>query len=997
MDRVYGDYSILADPGNPAEPWVLGEGTFGVTYRAKHRVLREEVALKVLRADFLDERGFRRFANEARALRDLNHAHIAAFDYVGSAGGQLYCAMEFCDGGDLQELASKKEGLSVLQILEIGMQVSSALNEAHGKHYVHRDIKPSNLMLKLAGKSNPLIKVIDFGLAGNQQREEDPSLGSEGHTTEGFKGTRLFASPEQIDGRRGDARSDLYSLGIALWFLALGRKPEELDFETQAELNQAHLSQIEFEMRDLPEVLWEVIRPLVRKRPEDRPQSAKEVKDSFRRLRQRLVMENPELLGEGIRALVAEPKTTIKLEKDTRSFPKVYSEIREMLWEASIGLVYQAVREPDKSEVGIVIVGKYQSRDKATKEIGRERFEFLTQAVEEHLSLVNSGEYPEALIPPRELRWFAEGEVIIECEPVVGLTLHECLRRQGKVGFETLLPFAARLAEAMDYLEQRKMPGLAIYENQILAQSRSGRPVSSLFRREENSADWQDCVPRLLPLRFPDEDERGEGQETMTPSMMGTIIGGSEKNADKGPVEALAAKIYRWVGGRPIAQAAWITPDGYSSIPGLGAEANQLLRVVISGQTGKSHLSCLGLLEELCEAEGIHFKDSLNPLSVEEEPASSTPPPLPLVSSKDLDKREARRPPAKNSARPSRGNRRQRQKRKSSGPVVAWTMVALLLACLVLGALWVFSDAGFRKRFIAKGQDSPPPQEGILQREAWIDQEGTEDQARDEEKKDGEVTVSSYHGRAEGKSTNAPAADRDVKEVVAQADSAEPGIDPDKVEEEVASGLAVMEDENSDVSTKMELGKGSGVDPSALSPDQRYESFGIRWETGRSGQAGGGWIFHFKDGEWKSADAMADISSAATRFAQCEMWTITDREIGKLNPAWAYHPTGSKGVAIRKGNPETVSYQPPSVNVSGNPYIIGIDFRVGTPLHQRNEGKTFFGKVNGNTVISDSETRQIAGLKLGANRHFREGDHLIVQLPNGWKLTFVNYYKYNQN
>jgi tetratricopeptide (TPR) repeat protein len=213
-------YKILTcEDGTPVE---LGRGAMGVTYKALDVNLRCTVALKVISAQFLgDEVARRRFVREARAAASVRHPNVASVFHLGKSGDSYFYAMEFVDGEPLDRLIRRSNKLEVKLALEIATQVAAGLAGIHERNLVHRDIKPSNIMVKLKGDSS-MAKVIDLGLAkGVAESQPETAVSIPGS----FAGTPAFASPEQFAGVDVDIRSDLYSLGIALWNMLTGRTP----------------------------------------------------------------------------------------------------------------------------------------------------------------------------------------------------------------------------------------------------------------------------------------------------------------------------------------------------------------------------------------------------------------------------------------------------------------------------------------------------------------------------------------------------------------------------------------------------------------------------------------------------------------------------------------------------------------------------------------------------------------------------------------------------
>src|SRR6476469_3258882 len=203
--------------------WELGRGAMGVTYRATEKTLHRSVALKVIELHG-SEAVRERFLREARAAAALRHPNVAGVFRFGAMADsdRCYCAMELVEGETLEALVRREGPLKLEVALEIAIQVTRALIAAAERQLVHRDLKPGNIMLTPSENSPAKIdvKVIDFGLA------KAASVAGEMELTQGeFVGTPAFASPEQFAGGAIDARTDIYALGVTLWFALSGRLP----------------------------------------------------------------------------------------------------------------------------------------------------------------------------------------------------------------------------------------------------------------------------------------------------------------------------------------------------------------------------------------------------------------------------------------------------------------------------------------------------------------------------------------------------------------------------------------------------------------------------------------------------------------------------------------------------------------------------------------------------------------------------------------------------
>ena len=199
----------------------LGRGAMGVTYKAFDTNLHCYVALKVITANLLDsESAAERFQREARAAARLRHRNVASVFHLGKHGDSYFYAMEFIDGETVLSRVKRDGPLDCLFGLDIAQQVACALIAAEEQQLVHRDIKPSNLMLVRESDGEILAKVIDFGLVKSGVAESSAAGASD---RRGFVGTPYFASPEQLDRQAEDIRSDIYSLGVTLWYMLTGK------------------------------------------------------------------------------------------------------------------------------------------------------------------------------------------------------------------------------------------------------------------------------------------------------------------------------------------------------------------------------------------------------------------------------------------------------------------------------------------------------------------------------------------------------------------------------------------------------------------------------------------------------------------------------------------------------------------------------------------------------------------------------------------------------
>ena len=211
---------VTCEDGKPVE---LGRGAMGVTYKAFDVDLHCPVTLKVISERYLGDESARvRFLREARAAASVRHPNVASVFHLGRTGQNYFYAMEFVAGETLENLIKRSGRLEVKLALEISTQVAAGLAAVHKNNLVHRDIKPANVMVSLEERGAVSTKIIDLGLAKTLKE----SASEAGISMPGaFAGTPEFASPEQFAGDGVDIRSDLYSLGVTLWEMLIGRTP----------------------------------------------------------------------------------------------------------------------------------------------------------------------------------------------------------------------------------------------------------------------------------------------------------------------------------------------------------------------------------------------------------------------------------------------------------------------------------------------------------------------------------------------------------------------------------------------------------------------------------------------------------------------------------------------------------------------------------------------------------------------------------------------------
>ncbi len=248
----------------------IGDGGMAFVYEARDRLLNRTVAIKVLRPEFVDDEEFlTKFKREAEAVASLSHPNIVNVYDVGEDGKVHYIVMELIEGQNLKDIIKNEGTLDEYTALDITKQIAKALGAAHKKGIIHRDIKPHNILISNEGR---LVKVADFGIAKAVSSSTITSTGS-------VIGSVHYFSPEQAKGKFVSNTTDLYSLGIVLYEMIIGRVPFRGDSPISIALQHIN-DEIEFTQEEkvaIPQSVRNIIKKLTSKSSADRYQGADEL------------------------------------------------------------------------------------------------------------------------------------------------------------------------------------------------------------------------------------------------------------------------------------------------------------------------------------------------------------------------------------------------------------------------------------------------------------------------------------------------------------------------------------------------------------------------------------------------------------------------------------------------------------------------------------------------------------------------------------------------
>jgi eukaryotic-like serine/threonine-protein kinase len=320
IGSTLGRYQILS---------LLGAGGMGEVYRARDTRLDREVALKILPPDLTtDATMVARFEREAKAIAALSHPNILAIHDFGIENGVSYAVMELLEGENLRSRLARS-ALSWQQAVEIAIALADGLSAAHAKSITHRDLKPGNIMLTKSG-----VKILDFGLAKvdstacvASETKETLTLTREGAVI----GTVQYMAPEQLQGKQTDSRSDIFAFGVVVYEMITGRKAFEGAHPASVAAAILHTDPqppATLQPR-MPMALDRVIRKCLAKDPEDRWQTARDLKDEL------------QWIGEGM--LQSEPAGP---GSNKKHFPWMLSAVVAVLVLALAGLAIYVVRKP---------------------------------------------------------------------------------------------------------------------------------------------------------------------------------------------------------------------------------------------------------------------------------------------------------------------------------------------------------------------------------------------------------------------------------------------------------------------------------------------------------------------------------------------------------------------------------------------------------------------------------------------------------------------------
>ena len=629
----FGNFEVMNDA--EGRPVLLGKGTFGRTYQARHCFLDTIVALKIITERYVADATVRqRFLTEARAVAKLSHPHIARLYDFGEMDGVLHYAMEYCGGGSLADYVANKGPLSLRQTIEVAQQISGALKCAHTAGFIHRDLKPSNIMLTTPD-GPPFAKLIDFGLVQPSVPGATRSF-AEDQSADGarFLGTPLFASPEQLREEPMDVRTDLFSLGMTLWFLIEGRAPEG---GSSAEIAASRLNRESYAARlptTLPLPFREVLGRLLEK---DRKNRFATAADVFAAL-------NACAAALGFRRArdYTDPAGTIEWEdaetpdKEPSDSTKIEPiEIEEV--NAPLTSEFNIVTRINEDFTGLNYVGEAVGAKGAVSILHvlhpmLLEDESALRSFRLHIAQLMRVDVAE-IMRPKAIKRYTDYTAVISDKPG-GTDLLSVLRTEGTVRLIDAAPLLEKIADACDQLCAAGLPGVQLAPARIFVESANDGLSKAQVR----------LCPRYLAVSEAPELARMNEPEDVSSTMTTDMLGDPGRADNMG--EHFASLLYRVVAGRNCPVAASLAGQGYVAVPGLSEQSNRILSMVIARQVEDS--SCGKVLREILNAEGIVPRvPGHGSAGFTERPGSSTVSPLATPPTAPADRTPAKARPWK--------------------------------------------------------------------------------------------------------------------------------------------------------------------------------------------------------------------------------------------------------------------------------------------------------------------------------------------------------------
>lgn len=581
----FGNYEVLRKDDGTL--WELGRGGFGTTYKARHKLLMRECALKVINdSKVASDEAKNRFRQEAQAAASLSHPHIASVFDFGETDGTYYYAMEFCAGGDLDQYAAEHGSLPWTEVEPLLHQMAMALRAAHKHGLLHRDFKPSNVMLVGRDIQPPHLKLIDFGLVkiveGGDGSSTQLVLSREGSA--GFN--PLTASPEQLREEELDARTDLFSLGVTVLYLLCGGSPFG---NTAGPVIMAHrLDDTSYDHLIPEEVPYKgktILSRLLKKNRDDRYTSTQELLDDL----ESTIEEPASSPIEADHAHVPDIEE-VDDEADTVDWQCAWS-IGSQVSRLNSGTFYQTDCLDDTVPNALLFIPNEKSSELETI----------------HDAAVDILEKETSILLPFLLAGYYEGvrSYISPPRGNLGGNMLDLIQSQKTFSLQKHLPVFQQIATAIDEADELGLMGAEVIPRNILVSDPSADSVTAVedwpahFRGKLNqdSAYSHGLVLTIFP-QLVGANTEGDTQATV-----------SLDDLASDSIARFGSLIYRAVSGMSVRPDAYLRINSYVSTSNLSEESNRFLSEIISGM--EQEHSAMRILMIICESEGITWETDI--------------------------------------------------------------------------------------------------------------------------------------------------------------------------------------------------------------------------------------------------------------------------------------------------------------------------------------------------------------------------------------------------
>jgi predicted Ser/Thr protein kinase len=644
--ETFAHFRILRHPDGSL--FRLGKGGMGVTYKAIDGALNRPVALKVIAAELLRSPQARhRFQREAQAAAMIHHPHVATIYQFGEEGDSYFYAMEFVEGEDLERYVGRQGPLTPPAALRVVLQVAQALEAAQARQLIHRDIKPGNIMAVPNRTGSLDVKLIDFGLAKGAGSE---TLDAARITrTQVFVGSPAFASPEQCEAKKLDIRSDIYSLGVTLWYLLSGKRP------FSGSVGEVMVGQIikppPFnQLAHIPEPILKLLRRMLAKNPDDRFQTPQELQDAVEKVSTGLAYEFgtvPERI-----AAEADPEKDkspqdgeSERESPVAAEPVLLATLASPLFDSYLGVQigselegrYRLVEEEQEgnggrlflardekasggqsAEVGLKLLHPGISADPALIGLLGNEIGVIRQAT--HQNLVHYFRLERGVVGPFLVR-----------EWVHGFLLYDLLRWGRSLKAAELQVLIGPLAGALDFVSDNGLGLVDVSVRKILVVCPKDieRADFQAFAKGE-AQNWKRCTPKLNPLSLAPllfRSRNGWDRQTVVPTSRVLSMTQAEAGIRGSKAVRLYGRlVYELLSGHASTRGA---SQKYTPLPELDQAGNEILRRACLGTgSGIAYRNCQEFWDALQEAVSAAGRPTVLAVSSPPtSPPSALPPP----------------------------------------------------------------------------------------------------------------------------------------------------------------------------------------------------------------------------------------------------------------------------------------------------------------------------------------------------------------------------------